>query len=117
MKTLTDFVPALRREVLERRQQSSGSFYASGVGGVGRCAIGDTVCDGRQHRCRRPPLKGPKLEIFVAEFFTPSKPVWIDDLGNRLDELGNKFNVLYVWGLIFHLISEKYFISDIGDSA
>ncbi len=28
-------------------------------------------------------LKGPKLEIFVAEFFTQSKPVWIDDLGTR----------------------------------
>ncbi len=28
-------------------------------------------------------LKGPKLEIFVAEFFTQSKPVWVDDLGTR----------------------------------
>jgi hypothetical protein len=26
-------------------------------------------------------LKGPKLEIFVAEFFTQSNPVWVDDLG------------------------------------
>jgi hypothetical protein len=24
-------------------------------------------------------LKGPKLEIFVAEFFTQTKPVWVDD--------------------------------------
>ncbi len=23
------------------------------------------------------------LEIFVAEFFTQSKPVWVDDLGTR----------------------------------
>jgi hypothetical protein len=29
------------------------------------------------------PLKRPKLEIFVAEFFTQSKPVWVDDLGTR----------------------------------
>jgi hypothetical protein len=28
-------------------------------------------------------LKGPKLEIFVAEFFTQSNPVWVDDLGTR----------------------------------
>jgi hypothetical protein len=28
-------------------------------------------------------LKGPKLEIFVDEFFTQSKPVWVDDLGTR----------------------------------
>ncbi len=28
-------------------------------------------------------LKGPKLEIFVAKFFTQSKPVWVDDLGTR----------------------------------
>jgi hypothetical protein len=28
-------------------------------------------------------LNGPKLEIFVAEFFTQSKPVWVDDLGTR----------------------------------
>ncbi len=28
-------------------------------------------------------LKGPKLEIVVAEFFTQSKPVWVDDLGTR----------------------------------
>ncbi len=25
-------------------------------------------------------LKGPKLDIFVAEFFTQSKPTWVDDL-------------------------------------
>ncbi len=30
-----------------------------------------------------PLLKGPKLEIFVAEFFLQSKPVWVDDLGTR----------------------------------
>jgi hypothetical protein len=30
-----------------------------------------------------PCLKGPKLEIFVAEFFTQSKPVWVDDLETR----------------------------------
>jgi hypothetical protein len=24
-------------------------------------------------------LKGPKLEIFVAEFFTQTKPLWVDD--------------------------------------
>ncbi len=29
------------------------------------------------------PLKGPKLEIFVGEFFTQSKPVWVEDLGTR----------------------------------
>ncbi len=29
------------------------------------------------------PLKGPKLEIFVTEFFTQSKPVRVDDLGTR----------------------------------
>jgi hypothetical protein len=35
-------------------------------------------------RSQPPPLlKGPKLEIFVAEFFTQSKPVWVDDLGTR----------------------------------
>ncbi len=28
-------------------------------------------------------LKRPKLEIFVADFFTQSKPVWVDDLGTR----------------------------------
>jgi hypothetical protein len=25
--------------------------------------------------------KGPKQEIFVAELFVQSKPVWVDDLG------------------------------------
>ncbi len=28
-------------------------------------------------------LKGPKHEIFVAEFFTQFKPVWVADLGIR----------------------------------
>ncbi len=28
-------------------------------------------------------LKGPKHEIFVAEFFTQLKPVWVADLGTR----------------------------------
>jgi hypothetical protein len=32
-------------------------------------------------------LKGPKLEIFVAEFFTQSKPVWVDDLGTKKKNL------------------------------
>jgi hypothetical protein len=29
------------------------------------------------------PLKGSKHEIFVAEFFTQFKPVWVADLGTR----------------------------------
>jgi hypothetical protein len=57
------------------------AFDADGVGCDGCCGIGGGVSNGRQHRCRRPPLKVPKLEIFVAEFFTPSKPVWVEDLG------------------------------------
>jgi hypothetical protein len=28
-------------------------------------------------------LQGPKLEIFVVEFFTQTKPVWVDDLEFR----------------------------------
>jgi hypothetical protein len=28
-------------------------------------------------------LKGPKHEIFVAEFFTQFKPVWVANLGTR----------------------------------
>ena len=28
-------------------------------------------------------LKGPKLEIFVAEIFTEIIPVWVGDLGTR----------------------------------
>ncbi len=28
-------------------------------------------------------LKGPKVEIFVAEFFTQSEPVWVDDVGTK----------------------------------
>jgi hypothetical protein len=28
-------------------------------------------------------LQGPKHEIFVAEFFTQFKPVWVEDLGTR----------------------------------
>ncbi len=41
----------------------------------------DTVL--QQHTTRvsviRIDLKGPKHEIFVAEFFTQFKPVWVDD--------------------------------------
>jgi hypothetical protein len=29
-------------------------------------------------------LKGPKLEIFVAKFFTQSRTVWVDDLGTEI---------------------------------
>jgi hypothetical protein len=29
-------------------------------------------------------LKGPKLEILVAEFLTQTKPVWVDDLETRI---------------------------------
>ncbi len=28
-------------------------------------------------------FKGPKLELFVAEFFTQTKPVWGDDIETR----------------------------------
>ncbi len=28
-------------------------------------------------------LQGPKLEIFFAEFFAQSMPVWVDDIGTR----------------------------------
>ncbi len=33
--------------------------------------------------CQVAHLKGPKLEIFVAEFFTQTKPLWVDDLETR----------------------------------
>ncbi len=29
------------------------------------------------------PLKGPKHEMLVTEFYTQYKPVWVDDLGTR----------------------------------
>ncbi len=29
------------------------------------------------------PLKGPKLEIFVAGIFAQIRPIWIGDLGTR----------------------------------
>ncbi len=38
-------------------------------------------------------LMGPKLEIFVAEFFTQTKPKWVDDLETR------KF--FYVFGPVY----------------
>jgi hypothetical protein len=44
-------------------------------------------------------LKGPKLEIFVAEFFlhNPSLYGYIDDLGTK----GNKFNFFMFGALCF----------------
>jgi hypothetical protein len=37
-------------------------------------------------------LKGPKHDKFVAEFFEPSKSVWVGDLGSR-----QKFKIFMIW--------------------
>ncbi len=58
-------------------------------------------------------LKGPKLEIFVVEFFfTQSKSVWVDDLGTRKYIL-----FLLCLGQYISLLIGEIFICDVGDRA
>jgi hypothetical protein len=42
------------------------------------------------------PVKEPKHEILVAEFFTQNKLVWVDDLGTGKKLIFEMFGMIYM---------------------
>ncbi len=65
--------------------------------------VGDPILTKERNSSTR--LKGPKLEMFVAEYFTQSKPV---------SELGNKFNFLCLGPYILLFTLAKWPVSSLN---